>query len=121
VAKSPSAAATNPLRFPQRVADIRETALRASSFLNNRAALYPRRDVRLVRLLRLAEIQLRLRHGCGGMGIRRAGGGGQSQAGSLDYTVRQAGFEGSVSAKLTGPIPQIAMTAGSFWPRITPS
>jgi hypothetical protein len=38
-----------------------------------------------------------------------------------DHTARQGGFDGSASAKLTGPIPQIAMTAGSFWPRITPS
>jgi hypothetical protein len=38
-----------------------------------------------------------------------------------DHRARQGGFDGSASAKLTGPIPQIAMTAGSFWPRITPS
>jgi hypothetical protein len=38
-----------------------------------------------------------------------------------NHTARQRGFDGSASAKLTGPIPQIAMTAGSFWPRITPS
>jgi hypothetical protein len=38
-----------------------------------------------------------------------------------DHKARQGGFDGSASAKLTGPIPQIAMTAGSFWPRITPS
>ena len=37
------------------------------------------------------------------------------------HTARQGGRDGSASAKLTGPIPQIAMTAGSFWPRITPS
>jgi hypothetical protein len=40
---------------------------------------------------------------------------------ACDHTARQGGFDGSVSAKLTGPIPQIAMTAGSFWLRITPS
>jgi hypothetical protein len=38
-----------------------------------------------------------------------------------DHRARQGGFDGSASAKLTGPIPQIAMTAGSFWPWITPS
>jgi hypothetical protein len=38
-----------------------------------------------------------------------------------DQTVRQGGFDGSVSAKLAGPIPQIATTAGSFWLRTTPS
>jgi hypothetical protein len=38
-----------------------------------------------------------------------------------DQTVRQGGFDGSVSAKLAGPTPQIATTAGSFWLRITPS
>src|SRR5271156_598395 len=38
-----------------------------------------------------------------------------------DHTARQGGFDGSASAKLTGPMPQIAMTAGSFWLRITPS
>jgi hypothetical protein len=40
---------------------------------------------------------------------------------AIDHTARQGGFDGSTSAKLTGPIPQIAMTAGSFWLRITPS
>ena len=57
-----------------------------------------------------------------------AGSGGRdhSAAGNLrlavcDHRARQGGFDGSTSAKLTGPIPQIAMTAGSFWPRITPS
>ena len=40
---------------------------------------------------------------------------------ACDHTARQGGFDGSVSAKSTGPIPQIAMTAGSFWLRITPS
>jgi len=38
-----------------------------------------------------------------------------------DHTARHGGFDGSASAKLTGPIPQIAITAGSFWLRMTPS
>ncbi len=37
------------------------------------------------------------------------------------HTLRQGSPDGSVSAKLTGPVPQIAMTAGSFWLRMTPS
>jgi hypothetical protein len=53
-------------------------------------------------------------------GIRR-GDGRDHGPKSRDQTVRQGGFDGSVSAKLAGPIPQIATTAGSFWPRITPS
>ena len=44
-----------------------------------------------------------------------------AQLGVIGHTARQGGFDGSASAKLTGPIPQIAMTAGSFWLRITPS
>ncbi len=37
------------------------------------------------------------------------------------HTSRHGGFEGSLSVKLTGPMPQIAMTTGSLWLRITPS
>jgi hypothetical protein len=36
-------------------------------------------------------------------------------------TGRTKGLDGSVAAKSTGPIPQIAMIAGSLWLRITPS
>jgi hypothetical protein len=35
-----------------------------------------------------------------------------TQLGVIDHTARQGGFDGSASAKLIGPIPQIAMTAG---------
>jgi hypothetical protein len=60
-----------------------------------------------------------------GLGRRSPGNTSRRRQRSLsevrDQTVRQGGFDGSVSAKLAGPIPQIATTAGSFWPRITPS
>ena len=45
----------------------------------------------------------------------------ESEMAVIDHTARHGGFDGSASAKLTGPIPQIAMTAGSFWLRMTPS
>jgi hypothetical protein len=45
----------------------------------------------------------------------------ESEMAVIDHTGRHGGFDGSASAKLTGPIPQIAMTAGSFWLRMTPS
>src|ERR1700722_20806327 len=35
--------------------------------------------------------------------------------------LRHGGFEGSMRVKFTGPIPQIAITTGSLWLRITPS
>ena len=38
-----------------------------------------------------------------------------------DQTSRHGGCDGSLSLKFTGPMPQMAMTAGSLWPRITPS
>ncbi len=37
------------------------------------------------------------------------------------HTSRQRGLDGSVRVKLIGPMPQMAITAGSLWPRITPS
>jgi hypothetical protein len=37
------------------------------------------------------------------------------------HTCRHGGFEGSVRVKFTGPMPQMAITAGSLWSRITPS
>ena len=36
-------------------------------------------------------------------------------------TRRMLGCDGSLSAKFTGPMPQMAMMAGSGWPRTTPS
>jgi hypothetical protein len=54
-------------------------------------------------------------------GICRAAAEITARLAVCDHRARQGGFDGSASAKLTGPIPQIAMTAGSFWPRITPS
>jgi hypothetical protein len=38
-----------------------------------------------------------------------------------NQTRRTTGLEGSLSAKFTGPMPQMAMIAGSGWPRMTPS
>ena len=37
------------------------------------------------------------------------------------HTSRHGGFEGSVRVKFTGPIPQMAITTGSSWLRMTPS
>ena len=37
------------------------------------------------------------------------------------HTSRHGGFEGSLRVKFTGPMPQIAITTGSLWLRITPS
>ena len=54
-------------------------------------------------------------------GICRAAGEITVQLAVGDHRARHGGFDISASAKLTGPMPQIAMTAGSFWPRITPS
>jgi hypothetical protein len=48
----------------------------------------------------------------GGRGRDRGGGRTTLQLAVCDHRARQGGFDGSASAKLTGPIPQIAMTAG---------
>jgi hypothetical protein len=37
------------------------------------------------------------------------------------HTSRHGGFEGSLRVKFTGPMPQMAITTGSLWLRITPS
>ena len=40
---------------------------------------------------------------------------------ALAQTSRHGGFDGSLRVKLTGPMPQIAITTGSLWLGITPS
>jgi len=52
---------------------------------------------------------------------RFPGAPGVTRTGRIDHTGRAGGFDGSTSARLTGPTPQIAMIAGPLWPRITPS
>lgn len=37
------------------------------------------------------------------------------------YTRRTSGAAGSMSDRFTGPMPQMAIIAGSEWPRMTPS
>jgi hypothetical protein len=62
-----------------------------------------------------------------GAGRSRSNSAAQtSSSGALErngqgQTRRTLGCDGSFSAKFTGPTPQMAMMAGSLWPRTTPS